>query len=67
MTPSRTRVVLADDDVLLREGLAGLLQRSGFEIVGLAGDAAELIDPSSRSSTSECRPATRAKVSMLPA
>ena len=43
MTPSRTRVVLADDDVLLREGLAGLLQRSGFEIVGLAGDAAELI------------------------
>jgi DNA-binding NarL/FixJ family response regulator len=37
-------VVLADDDVLLREGLAGLLERSGFEIVGQCGNAAELID-----------------------
>jgi DNA-binding NarL/FixJ family response regulator len=36
-------VVLADDDVLLREGLAGLLQRSGFEVVGQAGTASELI------------------------
>jgi DNA-binding NarL/FixJ family response regulator len=36
-------VVLADDDVLLREGLAGLLERSGFEIVGLCGNASELI------------------------
>jgi DNA-binding NarL/FixJ family response regulator len=34
---------VADDDVLLREGLAGLLERSGFEIVGLAGDADELL------------------------
>jgi DNA-binding NarL/FixJ family response regulator len=40
---SGTRVVLADDDVLLREGLAGLLERSGFEVVGQGGDAAELI------------------------
>ena len=38
------RVVLADDDVLLREGLASLLERSGFEVVGQAGDAAELLD-----------------------
>ena len=37
------RVVLADDDVLLREGLASLLDRSGFEVVGQAGDAGELI------------------------
>lgn len=37
MTTSRTRVVLADDDVLLREGLAGLLERSGFEVVGQSG------------------------------
>ena len=36
-------MVLADDDVLLREGLAGLLERSGFEIVGQGGDASELI------------------------
>jgi DNA-binding NarL/FixJ family response regulator len=42
MTP-RTRVVLADDDVLLREGMAGLLDRFGFEIVGQAGNASELI------------------------
>jgi DNA-binding NarL/FixJ family response regulator len=43
VTTSRTRVVLADDDVLLREGMAGLLERSGFEVVGQCGDAAELL------------------------
>jgi serine/threonine-protein kinase PknK len=37
-------VVLADDDVLLREGLAGLLDRSGFDVVGQSGTAPELID-----------------------
>jgi serine/threonine-protein kinase PknK len=37
------RVVLADDDVLLREGLASLLDRSGFEVVGQAGDGAGLL------------------------
>jgi DNA-binding NarL/FixJ family response regulator len=37
------RVVVADDDVLLREGLASLLMRSGFDVVGQAGDAAELL------------------------
>ena len=40
----RTRVVLADDDVLLREGLASLLGRSGFEVVGKAGTPSELIE-----------------------
>jgi DNA-binding NarL/FixJ family response regulator len=39
----RTRVVLADDEVLLREGLAGLLERSGFEVIGQCGDGAELM------------------------
>jgi DNA-binding NarL/FixJ family response regulator len=38
------RVVIADDDVLLREGLAGLLERSAFEVVGLAGDVSELME-----------------------
>jgi serine/threonine-protein kinase PknK len=38
------RVVVADDDVLLRVGLAGLLERSGFEIAGQAGDADELLE-----------------------
>jgi DNA-binding NarL/FixJ family response regulator len=37
------RVVLADDDVLLREGLASLLERSGFDIVGQAGDKSQLL------------------------
>jgi DNA-binding NarL/FixJ family response regulator len=43
VTTSRTRVVLADDDVLLREGLSGLLERSGFEVVGQCANASELI------------------------
>ncbi|MDT4891147.1 MAG: hypothetical protein QOE97_182 [Pseudonocardiales bacterium] len=38
-----TRVVLADDDVLLREGMASLLDRSGFEVVGQAGDGLTLL------------------------
>lgn len=37
------RVVLADDDVLLREGLAGLLERTGYEVAGQAGSGDELI------------------------
>lgn len=36
------RVVLADDDVLLREGIASLLSGAGYEVVGQAGDAREL-------------------------
>jgi DNA-binding NarL/FixJ family response regulator len=44
VSTSRTRVVLADDDVLLREGLAGLLERAGFDVVGQSGNATELIE-----------------------
>ena len=36
-------MVLADDDVLLREGLASLLERSGMQVIGQAGDARELL------------------------
>jgi DNA-binding NarL/FixJ family response regulator len=43
MTTTGVRVVLAEDDVLLREGLASLLERSGFEVVGQAGDGAQLL------------------------
>ena len=43
MTTDGLRVVLAEDDVLLREGLASLLERSGFQVVGQAGDAAQLL------------------------
>jgi len=35
-------VVLAEDDVLLREGIASLLDRSGFDVVGQASDAVQL-------------------------
>lgn len=37
------RAALADDDVLLREGLASLLERSGFEVVGQCEDAPKLL------------------------
>jgi DNA-binding NarL/FixJ family response regulator len=37
------RVVIADDSVLLREGVARLLAEAGFEVVGQAGDADELL------------------------
>jgi class 3 adenylate cyclase/CheY-like chemotaxis protein len=37
------RVVLADDSVLLREGVASLLEESGFEVVGQAGTAEDLL------------------------
>jgi DNA-binding NarL/FixJ family response regulator len=36
------RVAVADDAVILREGLARLLEEAGFEVVGLASDADEL-------------------------
>ncbi|CAM4406970.1 Nitrogen regulation protein C [Mycobacterium basiliense] len=38
------RVVLADDDVLLREGLASLLTRSGHDVLDTVGDATTLVD-----------------------
>ena len=40
---TKRRVVVADDDVLLREGMAGLLQRAGFEVVAQVGDATDLL------------------------
>ena len=43
MSETRARVVLADDDTLLREGIASLLERSGFTIVGQADDAPGLL------------------------
>jgi DNA-binding NarL/FixJ family response regulator len=41
--PARARVLLAEDDVLLREGLASLLERSGFEVVGQTGNSAWIL------------------------
>jgi serine/threonine-protein kinase PknK len=36
-------VVVADDDVLLREGLASLLERQGYEVVGRCGEPSQLL------------------------
>ncbi|MEV6984940.1 response regulator transcription factor [Sphaerisporangium sp. NPDC051017] len=38
-----TRIALAEDDVLLREGIANLLEEAGYDVVCRAGDAAELL------------------------
>lgn len=38
-----SRVVVAEDDVLLRAGLVTLLQRGGFTVVGETGDATSLL------------------------
>jgi DNA-binding NarL/FixJ family response regulator len=37
------RVIVAEDDALLREGIASLLEQAGHEVVGRAGDARELM------------------------
>ncbi|WP_041259801.1 response regulator [Pseudofrankia inefficax] len=38
------RVVVADDDVLLREGIASVLRDEGFQVVGQAGDPTSLTE-----------------------
>jgi DNA-binding NarL/FixJ family response regulator len=40
---SGKRAIVADDDVLLREGLASLLERAGYQVVAQAGDGSELV------------------------
>ena len=37
------RIVIADDSLLLREGIVRILERAGHEVVGVAGDAGELL------------------------
>jgi DNA-binding NarL/FixJ family response regulator len=41
---SPTRVVIADDSLLVREGIARVLAEAGFEIAGQAGDVAGLLE-----------------------
>lgn len=61
--PSLT-VVIAEDGVLLREGLATLLARFGHRVAATAGDAEGLVKaveehaPTSWSPTCGCRPAS---------
>jgi DNA-binding NarL/FixJ family response regulator len=40
---ARLRIVVADDDALLREGIASLLEDSGHTVVGRSGDADDLL------------------------
>src|SRR5690242_19411966 len=42
-TDTPLKVVVAEDSVLLREGLSRLLEESGFEVAGQAGDAEDLL------------------------
>ncbi len=42
-TTEQLRVVIAEDSVLLREGLARLLEEAGFEVAGQAGDGEDLL------------------------
>jgi class 3 adenylate cyclase/CheY-like chemotaxis protein len=48
--PPALRVVLADDSVLLREGIALVLEHQGFEVVGQSEDAEDLIQKVSETS-----------------
>ena len=40
---SPTRVAIAEDDVLMREGVASLLERGGYDVIGQAADGSELL------------------------
>jgi len=40
----RRRVVVADDDVLMREGVASLLREAGYDVIDRVGDAGTLVD-----------------------
>jgi DNA-binding NarL/FixJ family response regulator len=42
-TPAPLRIVVADDNALLREGIASLLTEAGHEVVGRSGDADDLL------------------------
>jgi DNA-binding NarL/FixJ family response regulator len=41
--PAKLRVIIAEDAVLLREGLSRLLTEAGLEVAGMAADAAQLL------------------------
>jgi DNA-binding NarL/FixJ family response regulator len=41
--PGQIRVVVGEDQPLVREGIVHVLQDGGFEVVGTAGDAQELV------------------------
>jgi DNA-binding NarL/FixJ family response regulator len=42
-TPTRLRVVVCEDEPLVRHGIVGVLEEQGFEVVAVAGDAEDLV------------------------
>lgn len=42
-TPGQTRVVVGEDQPIVREGIVHILQDGGFEVAATAGDAQELV------------------------
>jgi DNA-binding NarL/FixJ family response regulator len=48
------RLILADDSVLIREGLASVLRDAGYEILAQAGDAQQLLTAVERDPPDVC-------------
>jgi DNA-binding NarL/FixJ family response regulator len=48
MAPARPTVVLADDHVIVRDGIAKLLDDFGFEVIGTVGDGQALLEAAKR-------------------
>ena len=53
-TPAPIRTIVADDSVLLRDGVVRLLGDSGFEVVAAVGDAQALLDAATEQSPDLC-------------
>jgi DNA-binding NarL/FixJ family response regulator len=54
MTPAPIRTIVADDSVLLRDGVVRLLSDSGFDVVAAVGDAQALLDAATEQSPDLC-------------
>jgi DNA-binding NarL/FixJ family response regulator len=54
VTPAPIRTIVADDSVLLRDGVVRLLSDSGFEVVAAVGDAQALLDAATEQSPDLC-------------
>lgn len=54
MTAEPIRTIVADDSVLLRDGVVRLLSDSGFEVVAAVGDAQALLDAATEQSPDLC-------------
>ena len=53
-TPAPIRTIVADDSVLLRDGVVRLLGDAGFEVVAAVGDAQSLLDAATEQNPDLC-------------